>query len=230
MDSAVPPAGGRGPDKTYLSVRLERRTDLPPEFQADDVRYPEALVERFLERYTQPGDLVLDPFAGFGTTLVVAEEMGRSAYGVEYDERRAQFIRSRLQHPERLIHGDSRRLAELGLPQVDFSLTSPPYMHEGDPEDPFTAYSQPGRGYRSYLESIRAIYAQVRGLLKPGARAVLEVANLRDARGVTTLAWDIAAAVGRELTFEGEIVVLWDRDPGFGYDHTYGLVFRRPAD
>ncbi len=214
---------------SYFRQRLERRTELPPEFQNDDVRYPETLVERLLERYTQPGNVVLDPFAGFGTTLVVAEELGRSAYGVEYDEGRARFIRSRVQHPERLIHGDSRRLAELALPPVDFSLTSPPFMHRDDPEDPFTAYSQPGQGYASYLATIRSIYAQVRALLRPGGRAVLEVANLRDGRGVTTLAWDIAAAVGRELTFEGEIVVLWDRDPGFGYDHSYCLVFRRPA-
>lgn len=214
-------------EKSYFSQRLERRTQLPPEFRDDDVRYPEALVERMLERYTQPGDVVLDPFAGFGTTLVVAEAMGRVAWGIEYDQRRARYIRSRLQHPERLIHGDARRLADYALPSVDFSLTSPPFMHRGDAEDPFTAYSQPGQGYASYLATIRGIYAQLGQLLKPGARAVLEVANLRDARGVTPLAWDISAAVGQELTFEGEIVVLWDRDPGFGYDHSYCLVFRR---
>jgi SAM-dependent methyltransferase len=218
------------PDKSYLHMRLERRTQLPPEFQDDDVRFPEALVEELLRRYTGPGDLVLDPFAGFGTMLVVAEEMDRVPWGVEYDARRARFIRSRLQQPERLIQGDSRRLSELLLPAMDFALTSPPFMHRCDPEDPFTAYTQPGQGYASYLETIRCIYAQLRQLLKPGARAVLEVANLRDARGVTPLAWDIAAAVGQELTYEGEIVVLWDQDPGFGYDHSYCLVFRKPEE
>ena len=35
----------------------------------DNVSFAEELVEIFLADYTQPGDLVFDPFAGFGTTL-----------------------------------------------------------------------------------------------------------------------------------------------------------------
>jgi DNA modification methylase len=50
---------------------------LPPEFADDDVRFPETLVELLLREFTREGDVVLDPFAGFGTTLVVAERMGR---------------------------------------------------------------------------------------------------------------------------------------------------------
>jgi hypothetical protein len=62
--------------------------------------------------------------------------------------------------------------------------------------------------------------------MKPDAHTVLEVANLKGARGVTTLAWDIARAVGEVLAFEGEVVIGWDSHP-YGYDHSYCLVFRR---
>jgi hypothetical protein len=48
---------------------------LPPQFRNDDVRFSEQLVEHFLQHFTQVGDVVFDPFAGFGTTLLVAEAL-----------------------------------------------------------------------------------------------------------------------------------------------------------
>jgi hypothetical protein len=44
---------------------------------------------------------------------------------------------------------------------------------------------------------------------------------------VTTLAWDIAHILGQVLLFEGEIIIEWDDYYGFGYDHSYALVFSR---
>lgn len=41
------------------------------------------IVERLIERYTNPGDLVLDPFGGLGTTALVAMKKGRKGYIVE---------------------------------------------------------------------------------------------------------------------------------------------------
>ena len=38
---------------------------------------PLALLRRFIEASAQPGDMVLDPFAGCATALVAAEELGR---------------------------------------------------------------------------------------------------------------------------------------------------------
>ncbi|MEO8875544.1 MAG: site-specific DNA-methyltransferase [Polyangiaceae bacterium] len=44
---------------------------------------PERLIERVLEMATAPGDLVLDPFLGSGTTAAVAHKMGRHYFGIE---------------------------------------------------------------------------------------------------------------------------------------------------
>ena len=212
--------------KTYLLLRNEQRTELPPEFQPDDVRYSESMVEHFLREYTREGDVVLDPFAGFGTTLLVAEEMGRIPYGIELDRAKVEYIRSRLKTPGGILHGDARELASYPLPAFDFSMTSPPYMNREDREDPFTAYSAQGEGYSQYLEDIRRIYRQVSQVMKEGAHVVIEASNLKRA-GVTPLAWDIAAAVSKELTFEGEVVICWEPTYGYGYDHSYCLVFRK---
>lgn len=57
---------------------------------------PVALLLRIILASTNPGDLVFDPFAGTGTTLVVARQLGRRAIGAELDERYVQIIRWRL--------------------------------------------------------------------------------------------------------------------------------------
>jgi DNA modification methylase len=209
-----------------LKNRQTRR--LPAEFQDQDLRYPEELVATFLRQHTQPGDIVFDPFAGFGTTLLVSEAMERVAYGVEFDARRAQYIRSQLQHPTRLIHGDSRQLLSYPLPRFDFSITSPPFMNHEDRENPFTNYTQPGDGYAAYLRDIKQIYEQVKQLMKPGARVALEVSNLKSAAGVTPLAWDVADILSSVLRFEGEVVLGWDTYD-YGYDHSYCLLFTHPT-
>lgn len=46
---------------------------------------PIAAIKQLILALTQPGDLVLDPFAGSGTTLRAAKDLGRRAIGVEID-------------------------------------------------------------------------------------------------------------------------------------------------
>jgi hypothetical protein len=45
--------------------------------------FPEALVERAIKQASEPGDFVLDPFAGSGTVLEVARRMGRRFLGCD---------------------------------------------------------------------------------------------------------------------------------------------------
>ena len=48
-------------------------------------QFPEALVHDHIISWSNPGDVVLDPFMGSGTTGKVAIEMGRGFYGFELD-------------------------------------------------------------------------------------------------------------------------------------------------
>jgi hypothetical protein len=58
---------------------------------------PLQLIRDLVSLFTDPGDLILDPFAGSATTLVAAYEQGRRAIGVEMDAKNAEAARRRLQ-------------------------------------------------------------------------------------------------------------------------------------
>ncbi len=57
---------------------------------------PEALLERIIRVASHPGDLVLDPFAGSGTTLAVAKRLRRRYLGMELSRAYAKAIEERL--------------------------------------------------------------------------------------------------------------------------------------
>ena len=69
--------------QTWLHLSRGNKTVLPSRFRHEDVRASENMLEFFINKFTEKGQIVFDPFAGFGTTLLVAEEMDRIGYGIE---------------------------------------------------------------------------------------------------------------------------------------------------
>lgn len=214
------------PAQTWLHLPRGNKLALPTRFRREDVRCADSLIEHCVNEFTEMGQVVFDPFAGYGTTLLIAEEMGRLGYGVEFSKAKAKYIQGLLEHPEHLIHGDSRKLIEYDLPPIDLCLTSPPYTNRSDTENPFVDYRQKGFDYRSYLQEMGNIFSQVALKMRPSGHLVIEASNLKKRGQVTTLAWDIACEVSRILHFEGETVICWD-EYGYGYNHSYCLVFSK---
>ena len=64
--------------------------------KAHPTQKPEALLHRLLLATTQPGDTVLDPFFGTGTTGAVARQLGRRFIGIERDPAYADTARRRI--------------------------------------------------------------------------------------------------------------------------------------
>jgi site-specific DNA-methyltransferase (adenine-specific) len=60
------------------------------------VEFPEVIPKKCIAATTDAGDMVLDPFMGSGTTLVAAKRLGRTAVGIEREERYCEIAARRL--------------------------------------------------------------------------------------------------------------------------------------
>lgn len=215
--------------KSTIRLRNTSVEELPDGFGGEDERFEEELVELLLEEYTRPGDKVIDIFAGFGTTLVIAERMNRIGYGIEIDTARFEYARSQIKHKGNLVHGDARLVDHYSFPQMDFALCSPVYMNRKWNMDPLTDDTTP-QTYDGYLNELQTIFAKLGAIVKVGGHIVIEAANFKSTF-VTTFAWDLCRAVSAALRFEGEIVICRD-SPDSGrvpnacsYVNNYCLVF-----
>lgn len=65
--------------------------------KAHPTQKPESLLHRVLVATTKPGDVVLDPFFGTGTTGAVAKKLGRDFIGIEREEAYRKVARKRLE-------------------------------------------------------------------------------------------------------------------------------------
>ncbi|MFN3650385.1 MAG: TRM11 family SAM-dependent methyltransferase [Armatimonadota bacterium] len=152
-----------------------------------------ALAREILAAYTQPGDWVLDPMSGIGTTGVEALHLGRHYVGIELEPRFAAWQRQNLTLARRqgaagtgvVYQGDARRLApEPGsLPEpstpgsaaggpIDAVITSPPYG------DRLASVRTPSRTMQRLIERGR-----FGGDIVPGiyGRGAANLGNLPDA-------------------------------------------------
>ncbi|MFD6754927.1 TRM11 family SAM-dependent methyltransferase [Micromonospora gifhornensis] len=118
---------------------VQRRGRYVPESVKHPARMLPAIAAHAIDAYTQPGDLVLDPMCGIGTTLVEAVHAGRDAFGIEYEPQWSNIADANIRHAHdqgatgraSVIRGDATRLTSL-VPkaltgQVALVVTSPPY-------------------------------------------------------------------------------------------------------
>lgn len=81
-------------DKAYPTNVLHLATECNNKNHS--AAFPESLPEWFIRLFTQPGDVVLDPFMGSGTTNNVAQRMSRNSIGIEILEEYFNMVKDQL--------------------------------------------------------------------------------------------------------------------------------------
>ncbi len=106
-------------DIPYLNPKAKERVGYP-------TQKPILLLERIISLVTLPGDMVLDPFAGSGTTLVAAQLLGRDAIGMDVSLDAVELVRKRLIDPVKTTSELLRKGRESYVQSDDISLA---YLH-----------------------------------------------------------------------------------------------------
>lgn len=88
-----------------ISSHAAERLDYP-------TQKPEPLLERIIAASSDPGDLVLDPFCGCGTTIAAAQKLGRRWIGIDITHLAIGLIKTRL----RDAYGDEAKYEVIGEP------------------------------------------------------------------------------------------------------------------
>ncbi len=191
-----------------------------------------AIARTAIAAYSDPGDLVLDPMCGIGTTLVEALHLGRDALGVEYEERWAEVARANLVHARaqgavsrgEVVCGDARHLTSSVDPAVQglvaLVLTSPPYgpsvhgtvrtVGGGIRKSNFRYSTDPANlahvGLERLLQAMHEVLVECNRLLRPGGFVAMTARPWRR----DGLLVDLPGALARSA--EGTGLDLWERN------------------
>ncbi len=131
--------------KTWLKFQKSWFIHNPPKRKKDALvhpaKYPETLAQEFIEFFTKTGEIVLDPMAGTGSTMIAALRAGRNSYGIELNPKYAEIAKQLITEERaalgdsistrnlqsQIISGDASHAINYQLPITDYVLTSPPY-------------------------------------------------------------------------------------------------------
>lgn len=234
----------RGLGAGHADAQIERQHPAP--FSFTDVA-------RLIRFFSKPGDLVLDPFAGIGSTLKACALEGRRGVGIELNPRYAQLTRERLKREvimdtgsiaeQNVREGDARIVLQtFDYESVDFIVTSPPYwniLHKEDHKvkqerkvhELDTRYSDDPRDlgnvkdYEAFLRELTSILAQCGTVLKRKKYMAIIVSDFRDKSKFIMFHADLAQSLEQHNFGLRGIKVLYQRHKRiFPYGYPYAYV------
>ena len=252
-------AGGRSYDETTPGIAKARDRRLPQLLRhAHNIsgrgagsgalsRFPQNVGRSMVLFYSDPGNVVFDPFAGHNSRMELCVQEGRHYVGCDvsvefmaFNRKRAEQLGEMYPNVNIELHCCDSRKVPTTKRSADFTITSPPYYdieYYGD---------EPGQlgkaaTYEEFLEGIRLVLRENFRVLKRGAYAVwfvndfrrrgkfhlyhMDVVRLAESVGFIThdlLVVDLGR--GMRECFPNQVVerrILPKR-------HEFGLVFRKP--
>jgi DNA modification methylase len=216
-----------------------------PPRKADEIhhpgKFPERLVAEFIQAFSEPGDTVLDPMMGTGSTLVASLRSSRHALGIDLNPKFVSVARDRVKAETHSLldkpsdveikEGDARDVVNLiGPRMVDYCVTSPPYWsmlsNQGSENQQArrernlpTVYSDSDTDlgnigdYNRFIDTLVDIYNGVGEKLKRGGYLTVVVKNIKRNHTVYPLGWDLVRRLAAKGSkFEFAGTTLWCQD------------------
>jgi len=201
--------------------------------------FPIALPKKCIELFTHKGELVLDPFAGIGTTLIAAKDLERNAVGFDLNKSYVTFAKKRLSQTKLqgniqqiIIDEDSINIPKyLDKETISLCVTSPPYanmlnkpklnksrignLRYNQHYKKVQQYSNNPRDLgtmepKKFAEELGKIYEKILPLLKPKAHCVINITDLWwENKRILLYSYVIEAM--EKAGYELRNTIIWDR-------------------
>ncbi len=234
----------RGLGAGHPDAQIERQHPAP--FSFTDVG-------RLIRFFTKPGQTVLDPFVGVGSTLKACAIDGRNGIGIELNPNFAVLTRERLTTEvrekfstvgeQKILEGDARdHLPTIADESVDFVVTSPPYWSILKKQDHKVRQERIEKGlakdygdderdfgrierYDDFLKELSAIFGECARTLKRGKYMAIIVSDFRDKSKYIMFHADLAKAMESYGMEMRGLKVLYQRHKKvFPYGYPYSYV------
>lgn len=215
--------------------------------------FPTQLTSKLIEIFTKnPGEVILDPFMGSGSTLVSAKKLGRKGIGFEISKEYVKVAKERLKSTQTSLDEQQKKIFQEEIysidahdickyvkkNSVDLAITSPPYwdiLNQKRTADykEIRNYGESNKdlgnieGYDTFLGKLQSISKNVFDVLKPGKRFVVVVMDIRKKSKFYPLHMDLTKKM-EEIGFELDDIMIWDRQHEYNNMKTLGYpwVFR----
>jgi DNA modification methylase len=221
--------------KTWLQYSISIWSDIRKAGEENGLAhpaiFPTMLPERLIKIYSNEGDVVFDPFAGSGSTLIAAKNLKRFSKGIELSEKFIKLYRERTsnlnlfetnEYKPLLIKGDARDLLNhVEEDTVQLTVTSPPYWdilnqrRSADYKE-IRKYSDVDadlgniKSYNDFLSGLKDIFSKVYRVTKRGGFCCVVVMDLRKKDEFYPFHIDVINFM-REMGFSLDDIIIWDR-------------------
>ncbi|MGB8226239.1 MAG: DNA methyltransferase [Sedimentisphaerales bacterium] len=216
---------------TYEKRDIRNKTVHPATF-------PISLARKVIELFSHKGELILDPFAGSGTTLIAAQDCGRNAVGFDLKKEYILLTNNRLKEHESLFK-DSKQIAVcddainiekyLEPNSAKCIFTSPPYANllnrkrsnksrrdrKNEQLGKIEQYSQDPRDLgtmtlEEYTKAMGDIFEKLFLILKPKGHCVINVPDMWWENKRITIHVSLIQEL-RTRGYELRNIIIWDR-------------------
>jgi DNA modification methylase len=234
----------KGLGKNHPDAAIERQHPAP--FSFTDV-------SRLVRFFTKPGETVLDPFAGIGSTMKAAAVEGRNSVSIELSRRYVQLCNQRLESelsgiPSETTHvvhnGDARDVLKgLATGSAALCVTSPPYWNILHKQDHKAQQERVSQGldsrysendardlgniedYDSFLDQLVQIFGETKRVLTPKGHLAVVVGDFRHKSKYYMFHSDLAMALERcGYSLKGITVLYQAHKRIFPYGYPYSYV------
>jgi tRNA G10 N-methylase Trm11 len=196
------------------------KTSVPSKLDEWKIAFPPKVTERLIKDFSKKGDVVFDPFAGFGTSVMVAKKLGRKAFGTEIEKEPIEFAKKNFNID--LIEKSAFDLDLSKHPKIDLCIFSPPYWGP----------ALGAKTYSGYIKKIGELVKKIQKRMNKDAYLIVLIQNYQTGKGLLTLAWDVGNEIKRTIKFKQDIIWCIDRKNSKrdmvheAADHHYCLVFK----